>query len=131
MSEFNEFFEALQQSVANDDFVKLTISKPHRKNEGLLNVYVRLYVIEGKEIFEFKYRHVAENLYKKFSLETAMVELEKLLLETFRAGTLFTLSYDLLVMVSKKKQVSCRDTAPSFKNKLPIISKESIEPEEL
>jgi len=131
MSEFNEFFEALQQSVANDNFVKLTISKPHRKNEGLLNVYVRLYAIEGKEIFEFKYRHVTENLYKKFSTETAMVELEKLLLETFRAGTLFTLSYDLLVMVSKKKQVSCRDTAPSFKNKLPIISKESIEPEEL
>jgi hypothetical protein len=131
MSDFHEFFEALQQSVANDDFVKLTISKPHRKNEGLLNVYVRLYAIEGKEIFEFKYRRVTENLYKKFSVESAMVELEKLLLETFRAGTLFTLSYDLLVMVSKKKQVSCRDTAPSFKNKLPIISKESREPEEL
>ena len=130
MSEFNEFFEALQQSVANDDFVKLTISKPHRKNEGLLNVYVRLYANEGKQTFEFKYRHVTENLYKNFSIETAMVELEKLLLDTFRAGTLFTLSYDLLVMVSKKKQVSCRDTAPSFKNKLPIISKESIEPKE-
>jgi hypothetical protein len=130
MSEFIEFFEALQQSVANDDFVKLTISKPHRKNEGLFNVYVRLYAIEGKEIFEFKYRHATENHYKNFSIETAMVELEKLLLETFRAGTLFTLSYDLLVMVSKKKQVSCRDTAPSFKNKLPIISQESKKPEE-
>jgi hypothetical protein len=33
-------------------------------------------------------------------------------------------------MVSKKKQVSYRDTAPSFKNKLPEISQESRESEE-
>jgi hypothetical protein len=127
MSEFKELFEAVQKSIAKDEFVKLTISKPHRKNEGLLNVYVRLYVIEGKETFEFKYRHIADNQYKKLALKSAMIELEKLLLETFRAGTLFTLSYDLLVMVSKKKQVSYRDTAPSFKNKLPEISQESRE----
>jgi hypothetical protein len=130
MSEFKELFEAVQKSITKDEFVKLTISKPHRKHEGLLNVYVRLYVIEGKEIFEFKYRHAAENKYKKLALKSAMIELEKLLLETFRAGTLFTLSYDLLVMVSKKKQVSYRDTAPSFKNKLPEISQESRESEE-
>ncbi|MFT6065441.1 MAG: hypothetical protein ACJAYY_002391 [Paraglaciecola sp.] len=130
MSEFKEFFDALQQSIVNDEFVKLTVSKPHRKNEGLLNVYVRLFVIDGKETFEFKYRHATENIYKKFSLIDARLELEKLLLETFRAGTLFTLSYDLLVMVSKKKQVSCRDTAPSFKNKLPEISQESKESED-
>jgi hypothetical protein len=131
MRDFKELFEALQQSIAKEEFVKLTISKPHRKNEGLLNVYVRLYVIEGEEIFEFKYRHATENHYKKFSLKSALEELEKLLIETFRAGTLFTLTYDLLVMVSKKKLVSYRDTAPSFKNKLPEISQESREIKEL
>ncbi len=124
MSEFKDFFEAIQQSIVNNEFVKLTLSKPIRKSEGLLNVYVRLLVIDGKEIFEFKYRYAADNKFKKFSLNEAMSELEKLLLETFRTGTLFTLSYDLLVLVSKKKQVSCRDTAPSFKNKLPEISRE-------
>jgi hypothetical protein len=35
-----------------------------------------------------------------------------------------------LVMVSKKKQVSYRDNAPSFRNKLPEISQESRESEE-
>jgi hypothetical protein len=130
MSDFKELFEALQQSIVKNEFVKLTISKPHRKKDGLLNVYVRLYVIDDKEIFEFKYRHAEENQYKKFSLKSAMVELEKLLIETFRAGTLFTLSYDLLVMVSKKKLVSCRDTAPSFRNKLPEVFQESRESEE-
>jgi hypothetical protein len=125
MSEFKEFFEALQQSIVNDEFVKLTLSKPIRKSEGLVNVYLRLFVIDGTQIFQFKYRYAEENKYKQFSLDEAISELEKLLIESFRMGTIFTLSYDLLVMVSKKKQVSCRDIAPSFKNKLPEIPLES------
>ena len=124
MSDFKEFFEAIQQSVINDEFVKLTLSKPLRKNEGFLNVYLRLLTVDGKEVFEFKYRYAEDNKFKQLSLKETLIELEKLLLETFRTGTLFTLSYDLLVMVSKKKQVSCRDTAPSFKNKLPDVSRE-------
>ena len=70
-------------------------------------------------------------VFKKLSLVAAKVEIEKLLLNTFRTATLFTLSYDLLVMVSKTKKVSCRDTAPSFRNKLPEFSQESQEPKEL
>ena len=125
MSDFNHFFETLQQSIINDAFVKLTLSKPIRKNEGLLNVYLRLFVVEGKEIFQFKYRYTTENKYKQFSLNEAISELEILLLDSFRAGTLFTLNEDLLVTVSKKKVISYRDNAPSFKNKLPEISLES------
>ena len=57
MSDFNEFFEALQQSVTTSEFVKLTISKPMKKSEGLQNVYVRFFLIDGKQVFEFKYRY--------------------------------------------------------------------------
>ena len=119
MSDFKEFFGALAQCVVDDEFVKLTLSKPIRKSEGLLNVYVRIALVDGVEVFKFKYRYAEENKFKQFSLPEAQLELEKLLMESFRGGTLFTLSYDLIVMVSKKKQVSCRDTPPSFRNKLP------------
>ena len=121
MNEFSHFFETLQQSLINDEFVKLTLSKPIRKSEGVLNVYMRLFVKEGKEIFEFKYRHADEHQYKQFSLNEAISELETLLLQWFRTGTLFTLSEDLLIMVSKTKLASYRDNAPSFRNKLPEI----------
>ena len=131
MSDFNEFFEALEQSVTINEFVKLTISKPMKKSEGLQNVYVRFFTIDGKPVYEFKFRHTTENVFKKLSLVAAKVEIEKLLLNTFRTATLFTLSYDLLVMVSKTKKVSCRDTAPSFRNKLPEFLQESQEPKEL
>lgn len=125
MNEFKDFFEALQQSVVNDEFVKLTLSRPVRKSEGLLNVYMRLFVINDKETFQLKYRYATENQYKQFSLNEVISELEALLMKSFRTGTLFTLSEDLLVSVSKKKAVSYRDNAPSFKNKLPEILPES------
>jgi len=121
MSKFKDFFEALQQSVQNDQFVKLTLSKPLRKSEGLKNVYMRLFVVDGKEIFQLKYRHTEEELYKQFSLKDAITELEVLLTDTFKTGILFTLNEDLLVTVSKKKLVSYRITAASFKNKLPEV----------
>tara|TARA_B110000091_G_scaffold96424_1_gene105002 strand:- start:1071 stop:1457 length:387 start_codon:yes stop_codon:yes gene_type:complete len=127
MSEFKTLFETVQNSLTNNEFVKLTFSKPLRKSEGLKNVYMRLFLVDGKQIFQFKYRHETEELYKQFSLAEAFVEIEKLLMETFRAGTLFTLSEDLLILVSKKKVVSYRDNAPSFRNLLPEIALQSNE----
>lgn len=118
-------FEVFEQSLSADAFVKLTVSKPLRKREGLLNVYVRLFIIDGKEIFQFKYRYETENKYKQLSFAAAIVALEVLLMESFRAATLFTLHEDLLVLISKNKLVSYRENAPSFKNKLPEITPES------
>ena len=125
MSEFNILFETLQNSLINNEFVKLTLSKPLRKSEGLKNVYMRLFLVNGKQIFQFKYRHETEELYKQFTLAEAFVEIEKLLMQTFRAGTLFTLREDFLILVSKKKMVSYRDNAPSFRNLLPEIALQS------
>lgn len=121
MNELNLFFETLQLSLTSDNFVKLTLSKPIRKSEGLLNVYLRLFHIDEKDVLEFKYRYESENKFKKFSLNEAISELESLLINSFRMGTLFTLEQDLLVIVSKKKVISYRDNAPSFRNKLPEI----------
>ncbi|QTE23093.1 hypothetical protein [Polaribacter cellanae] len=126
MSDFKNLFKTLQESLKNDVFVKLTLSKALRKSEGLLNVYMRLQIIEGKQVFEFKYRYKNEEKYKHFFIEEAIAEIKKLLLNTFRTGTLFTLNEDLIVLVSKKKLVSYRENYPSFKNKLPEIAPQKL-----
>lgn len=126
MNKFKHLFETLQESLKNNEFVKLTLSKPLRKSEGLLNVYMRLFLIDDKQIFQLKYRYAEEAKFKKFTnIDDVFLEIETLLIVSFRAGTLFTLKEDLLIMVSKKKMVSYRDNAPSFKNKLPKIALES------
>ncbi|QNM86337.1 hypothetical protein H9W90_04220 [Polaribacter pectinis] len=121
MSDFKHLFQTLKQSLTNDEFVKLTLSKPLKKGEGLINVYMRLFIIDNKQVFQLKYRHKEEEKYKQFSFDEVISEIENLLINKFRAATLFTLNEDLLVMVSKKKAVSYRENAPSFKNKLPDI----------
>ena len=119
MNDFQQLKEALSSSVQNSNFVKLTLSKPIRKSDGLPNVYVRLIKIKGNELFQFTYRFTTNDKVKNYTLTEAIAELETLLLENFRAATLFTLTADLMVFISKKKKVSYKSNAPSFKNKLP------------
>jgi len=119
MNEFDQLFQVLQNSVENDIFVKLTLSKPISKSFNLPNVYVRLVSIKNEKQLQFTYRYTTNDQTKNYSIEEACEELESLLLEKFKAATLFTLEEDLQVMISKKKKVSYRKNSPSFKNKLP------------
>ena len=119
MNEFQQLRDTLNQSVLNNDFVKLTLSKPIRKSDGLLNVYIRLVKIKGAEMLQFTYHYTTNDQVKNHTITDAIAELEVLLLENFRTATVFTLAKDILVFVSKRKVVSYRVNAPSFKNKLP------------
>jgi len=119
METLDHFFKTTSDSIANNNFVKLTLSKPIRKVEGFLNVYVRLVTIDDKEVLRFKYRYTDSNEIKNFTLSEAFEEITKLLDQKFRFATIFGLDQDLIVTVSKKKKLNYRETAPSFKNKLP------------
>jgi SAM-dependent methyltransferase len=119
MNIFQQLNETLQQSVLDNNFVKLTLSKPIRKSDGLPNVYIRLVKIKGADAFQFTYHYTTNDKVKNHTLQEAIAELDILLSENFRAATLFTLANDLLVFVSKKKLVTYKLNAPSFKNKLP------------
>jgi SAM-dependent methyltransferase len=119
MNDFQRLKETLSQSVLDNNFVKLTLSKPIRKSDGLPNVYVRLVKIKGDELFQFTYHYSTNDKVKNYTLKEAISELEVLLAENFRAAMLFTLANDLMVFISKKKVVSYRLNAPSFTNKLP------------
>ncbi|PCH75938.1 MAG: hypothetical protein COB98_07630 [Flavobacteriaceae bacterium] len=119
MDTLDHFFKTASESIASNNFVKLTLSKPIRKAEGFLNVYVRLVTIDDKEVLRFKYRYTETNEIKIFTFTEAFAEITKLLDEKFRFGTIFSLDQDTIVTVSKKKKLNYRETAPSFKNKLP------------
>lgn len=119
MNEFQQLRDTLNQSVLDNNFVKLTLSKPIRKSDGLPNVYLRLVKIKGIEMLQFTYHYTTNDKVKNYTITEALNELEILLMDNFRAATLFTLANDLLVFISKKKKVSYKLNAASFKNKLP------------
>ena len=119
MEEFKTLFEEIQSSIVADTFVKMTFSKPIRKNDGLRNVYVRLVTIQDQQKFQFTYRNKTNDVVKNFSMEETLEQIEDLLINTFRAAVVFTLPDDIQVFVSKKKAVTLKKVAPSFTNKLP------------
>ncbi len=119
METLEYFFKTASESIANNNFVKLTLSKPIRKAEGFLNVYVRLVMIDQKQVLRFKYRYAETNELKTFSFSEAFEEITKLLDQKFRFATIFSLDKDVIVTVSKKKKLNYREASPSFKNKLP------------
>lgn len=120
MSTFDTFREVIQQSIAADDFVKITLSKPLRKNDGLRNIYVRLVLIQEELKLSFTYHYKTNDQVKNYGIAEGVEVLEEFLLNTFRTAVVFTLKQDLQVFVSKKKLVSFKEGAPSFTNKPPV-----------
>jgi hypothetical protein len=117
---FEPFSEVIQTSIAADEFVKITLSKPIRKNDGLRNVYVRLILIQEELKMSFTYHHKTNDQVKNYGIAEGIEVLQEFLVSTFRTAVVFTLKEDLQVFVSKKKVVSCKKGIPSFTNKPPV-----------
>jgi len=119
MNDLAPFFDKLDKSYAADTFVKITLSKPAYKSDGLHNIYVRLVTIKGERVFSFTYHYQTNDQVKNYSLAEAKAVFSEVLNQKFKVGILFTLSEDFTIQFSKKGKVSTRSTYPSFKNKPP------------
>jgi len=119
MKEMQLFIDKLIESFANYSFVKITLSKPTYKSDGLLNVYIRLVVIKEKPTFSSTYHYKTNDQVKNFSLEELKIELSELLNKKFKAARLFTLDYDVSIQFSKKGKATLMNLSPSFSKKPP------------
>lgn len=119
MEELEGFFEAIEKSISKDVFVKITLSKPARKSDGLQNVYVRLITIKEQQHLSFTYRHKTNDQVKNYLIVEAKEILKDLLKESFKIAILFTLEEDYTLRISKKGKISAIKTHPSFTNKPP------------
>lgn len=119
MNDLAPFYQEIEASLKQNDYVKITLSKPLSKQNELQNVYVRLIKIKGQPVFQVTYRYKTNDQVKNYSLKELKEIFNPLLLNTFRFATLFTLEKDVQVFISKKKKITIKETHPSFKNKLP------------
>jgi protein-L-isoaspartate O-methyltransferase len=119
MNNLPDFFEKLDESYSKNTFVKITLSKPAYKSDGLLNVYIRLVTIKDELTFSLTYHYQTNDQVKNYSLEETKVILTELLNQKFKIAILFTLENDFTIQFSKKGKVSTKINFPSFKNKPP------------
>jgi len=119
MEDFKALFDEIKNSIVANTFVKITLSKPIRKNDGLRNIYIRLVTLQNQQKFQFTYRNKTNDVVKNYTINEALAEIEEHLTNNFRSGVVFTLPDDIQVFISKKKVVTLKKVAPSFTNKLP------------
>jgi hypothetical protein len=120
MNELNQFLDKLITSFNDNSFVKITLSKPAFKSDGLLNIYIRLVEIKNELVFSCTYHYQTNDQVKNYTLPETETLLKELLNQKFKVATLFTLKEDFTVQFSKKGKASTRTTAASFEKKPPI-----------
>ena len=96
------FFEKLDSTLKNDFLVKITLSKPVSKNNDLRNVYVKPILLKDNKMYQFTYRYERRDETKNFDAAQTMGQVRSLVPEVFQNVSLFTLTEDVTLLVSKK-----------------------------
>ena len=107
-----KFFGKLEQALKNDTLVKMTLSKPVDKNNGLRNVYVKPILLKNNKMYQFTYRYERRDETKNHNVGQTLEVLKDMIPEAFQNVTLFTMTEDVTLLVSKKGKptVLCKKT---------------------
>ena len=97
-----KFFEKLDSAIENNSIVKMTLSKPVAKNNDLRNIYIKPILLKNNKMYQFTYRYERRNETKNFDAKQMMEQIKNLVPEVFQNVSLFTLTEDVTLLVSKK-----------------------------
>ena len=97
-----KFFAKVKDSIQNGSIIKITLSKPVLKNNDLRNVYVKPILLKDNKMYQFTYRYERRDETKNFDAAQTMEQVRSFVPEVFQNVSLFTLTEDVTLLVSKK-----------------------------
>ena len=97
-----KFFEKLESALKNNSIVKMTLSKPLSKNNELRNIYIKPILLKDNKMYQFTYRYERRDETKNFDAKQTMEQVKNLVPDVFQNVSLFTLTEDVTLLVSKK-----------------------------
>ena len=101
-----KFIDKLQASLNDGSFVKLTLSKPsaisRQQSADLNNVYVKPIILKNEKMFSFTYRYERRDETKNYDAEQTLEVINQLVPNVFLNASLFTLTEDITLLISKK-----------------------------
>ncbi len=117
---FSEFYTKVAASLADGTFAKLTFAKTIG-NTDLMNIYIRPIVENDVLQLELKFKFQQEEIVEFYSIEAAFDRLLPFINNPFSSVILFTIEFDLVYKLNKKKTVSITDQPPTFGNASPVL----------
>ena len=104
-----KFINKLESSLKDGSFVKLTLSKTIRQQDNkttsfadLRNVYVKPIILRNEKMYSFTYRYERRDETKNYDAQQSLEVITNLISEIFLNATLFTLTEDVTLLISKK-----------------------------
>ncbi len=106
-----KFINKLESSLKDGSFVKLTLSKPRVEAHGrassdeykdLRNVYVKPIILRNEKMYSFTYRYERRDETKNYDAKQSLEVITNLISEIFLNASLFTLTEDVTLLISKK-----------------------------
>lgn len=99
-----DFLHYLSQSLSNQTFVKLTLSKPADKNNELRNTTGRVIEIKKGRVLSFTFRYRTRDEVKNYDFSDACVQVEDWLAAVFLNADLFTLQGHFTLRFNRKRK---------------------------
>ena len=110
-----KFIDKLQSSLNDGSFVKLTLSKPsaisRQQSADLNNVYVKPIILKNEKMFSFTYRYERRDETKNYDAEQTLEIISQLVPNVFLNASLFTLTEDVTLLISKKGKATVMSKA--------------------
>ncbi len=114
MAEITNIINQLKESIRQDTFVRLTLSKNQDLGSTLKKVLIKLAVIKNQKQLSLVYRHKTNDITKNFPIEVACQEIENLMRDTFVIYNLFTITADWSAERIANGQLKLKEQKPSF-----------------
>ncbi|MBP7721967.1 MAG: SAM-dependent methyltransferase [Alphaproteobacteria bacterium] len=110
-----DFLPALEASLNDNSFVKLSLGNYKGAEPSLKNIYVRKISVKGTEKLSFTYNYKTRDIVKNHDAEKALAEIQKQLSHGFNAATLLTTKFDLQLEKGKiTKKAPSQTELPSL-----------------
>src|SRR5437762_6163450 len=109
-----QFFGALEESIAGGSFVRLTLAKPRGGDSDLKNLYVRPVALKKGARLSFLYRHKTRDVVKNHDAAEGLRLIRGLLGAEFGSGHLFTTAQDLQLEFNRKGESRLVARPPTF-----------------
>lgn len=114
-----KILSALEGSLGDGSFVKLTLGAYKGLEAGLKNIHVRQVLIKREVKLGFTYRYQTRDIVKNYAFAEGVTRIREALTGGFNAATLFTTAFDLSLdkQSLKKKPPSQTTPAPVSHNR--------------
>ncbi len=99
-----QFWVNLRESLIDNKFIKLTLSKPRTKGE-LLNIYARPILLKDQKQLSFTFRYKTKDETKNYSFDEGLAFLKQQIPDFFLHANVFTSNQNIILESSKKGNI--------------------------